>query len=98
MVTEVSDCPPLLIFKNLVKPPKGNFPTGMVVLGSKGGTMTQEFMTSSYIPKILSRRPGGYFKSLSTLLLMDSAKSHKTPAVQDNLTKKVAITKFCMEV
>ena len=79
--------PPLVIFKNLKKPPSGNFPSGMVVLGSKGGSMKQEFMLSSYIPKILSRRPGAFFSShnLSTLLIMDSATSHTTDNVSEAL-------------
>ena len=34
--------PPMIIFKNLVKPPSGNFPPRVMVKGSKGGTMTGE--------------------------------------------------------
>ena len=30
---------PIIIFKNLVKPPPGHFPPGVVVQGIKGGTM-----------------------------------------------------------
>ena len=37
---------PLLIFNNLTK-----FPSGIVVLGSKGGTMRTQFMLDSYIPQ-----------------------------------------------
>ena len=57
----------MFIFKNLKNAPKGNFPVGTVVEGSKGGTTTHPFMMGSYIPRILCRRPGGYFKSLSTV-------------------------------
>ena len=34
--------PPMIIFKNLVKPPSGNFPPRVMVKGSKGDTMTGE--------------------------------------------------------
>ena len=75
--------PPMLIFKNLVKPPKGNFRDDMVVLGSKGGTMTMDFMVNYYIPKILYRRPGGFVQSASTLLILDSATSHTGEAIDE---------------
>ena len=68
--------PPLIIFKNLTKAPVGKYPPGMQVLGSKGGTITQSMMTETYVPKIWKRRPGGFFNSGKSLLLMDSAKSH----------------------
>ena len=63
---------PMLICKNLVKPPEGNFRDDMVVLGSKGGTMTMDFMVNYYISKILSRRLGVFFQSASALLILDS--------------------------
>ena len=68
--------PPLLIFKNLKKAPKGHFVPGVCVFGSKGGTMTQKMMLESYLPKILKRRPGGYFNSAPALTIMDSAICH----------------------
>ena len=80
--------PPLIIFKNLVKPPKGKSPPGMVVLGTKGGTTTQGIMLKNYIPKILSKRTGGYFQRLSTLLILDSATSHTTEEVKAGLQEK----------
>ena len=80
--------PPLIIFKNLTKAPKGKFPPGMVVLGTKGGSTTEQIMLDEYIPKVLVKRPGGFFNSLSTLLIMDSATSHKTEAVKEQLTEK----------
>ena len=80
--------PLMLIFKNLLNPPKGNFPPGMLALGSKGGSMTHEFMKTSFVPKILSRRTGGYFHSLSTLLLLDSASSHIGPEVESKMAKE----------
>ena len=55
--------PPMLIFKNLKKAPKGKFPPGMAVLGSKGETMTQNFMVNTFSPKISKRRPGGFFNT-----------------------------------
>ena len=72
--------PPLIIFKNLQKPPKGKFPPGMVVLETKGGSTTEQIMLDEYIPKILSKRPGGFFNSLLTFFILDSATSHTTDA------------------
>ena len=48
---------PVVIFKNLKKPPKGEFPLGMVILDTKGGSIISELMKSSIVPKILMRRP-----------------------------------------
>ena len=45
-------------------------------------------MLNDYIPKVLSKRPGGFFNSLSTLLIMDSATSHATEAVRNRLGEK----------
>ena len=68
--------PPLLIFKNLKNPPMGKFPSGIVVLGSKGGTMRTQFMLDSYIPQIYKLRPGNFFNSPKCLFVMDSATCH----------------------
>ena len=54
---KVTTLPPMLIFKNLVKPPKGKFPLGMCVIGSKGGSMTGKMMKESYVPMIYKGRP-----------------------------------------
>ena len=86
--------PIMFISKNLKKAPKGNFPVGTVIEGSKGGTMTHAFMMGSYIPRILCRRPGGYFKSLSTLLIMDSAKFHLGEKVEESLKKEDVSVKY----
>ena len=75
---------PLLIFKNLKKPPKGKFPSGMVVLGSKGGTMHTNFMINSYIPQIYKRRPGNFFNSPESIFIMDNATCHRS---EDIVTK-----------
>ena len=40
--------PLMIIFKNLVKPPSGNFPCRVMVQGTKGGTLTGELMTKTY--------------------------------------------------
>ena len=40
--------PTLITFKNLKKIPPGKCPTGIQVLGSKGGTMTQTMMKYPY--------------------------------------------------
>ena len=75
---------PLLIFKNMKKPPQGKFPSGIVVLGSKGGTMRTQFMLDSYIPQIYKRRPGNFLNSPKCLFGMDSATFH----LSDDIPKK----------
>ena len=37
------------------------FPSGFVVLGTKGGSATEQIMLDEYIPKVLVERPGGFF-------------------------------------
>ena len=45
--------PTMVIFRGLKHPPKGSFPPDVIVEASKGGVMTQEFMTNIYIPKVI---------------------------------------------
>ena len=78
--------PLMLIFKNLKKAPKGKFPPGMAVLGSKGGTMTQKFMVNTFFPKIWKRRPGGFFNTGQSMLLIDSAICHLNGSIPEALT------------
>ena len=40
--------PLMIIFKNLVKPPSGNFPPHAMVQGTKGGSMIGELMAKTY--------------------------------------------------
>ena len=68
--------PPLVIFKNLTKTPRGNFPKGMVIEGTKGGTMKRSIMRDLYGPELWKNRPGCFFQQPKSLLIMDSAKSH----------------------
>ena len=53
--------PPMIIFKNLKKAPKRKFPPGMIVTGTKDGTMTRELMMASYL-KLFKRRPECFFE------------------------------------
>ena len=78
--------PPMLIFKNLKKAPKGKFPPGMSVMRSKGGTMTQNFMVSTFSTKIWKRRPGGFFNTGQSMLLMDSATCDLNGGIPEALT------------
>ena len=78
--------PPLLIFKNLVKPPPGKYPAGMAVLGSKRGTMKCSMMKGTYVKCICKRRPRGFFNTGKSILLMDSAKSHLGDEVEQAFT------------
>ena len=66
----------MIIFKNLSKAPKGNFPQGMIVEGTKGGTMKRTLMKDSYAKELWKRRPGSFFGQVRSLLIKDSAKSH----------------------
>ena len=68
--------PPLVIFKNLTKAPSGKFPPGMVILGTKGGSMKRDIMVKEFISKIWARCPGGYFKTGKSVILLDSHQSH----------------------
>ena len=77
--------PPMVMFKNLKKAPKGKFPPGVVVTGSKGGSMTTKFLVNDYI-KVFKRRPGGFFSSKDTLLIMDRATSHTGEEVISKFT------------
>ena len=69
---------PLLIFKVLVKAPPGKYPAGMTVFGSKGGegAMKCSMMKKTYLKRIWKRKPGGFFNTEKSILLMDSGKSH----------------------
>ena len=52
--------PPMLIFKNLKKAPKGKFPPGMAVLDQKEG-LKQTFMVNTFIPKLFGKEDQGDF-------------------------------------
>ena len=52
--------PPMIIFKNLKKAPKGTYPPGMVIEGSNGGTMTRDMMLDKY-NGLFKKRPGCFF-------------------------------------
>ena len=76
---------PLLIFKNLVKAPPGKYPAGMADLGLKTGgggregggwAMKCSMMKETYVKCICKRRPGGFFNTGKSILLMDLAKSY----------------------
>lgn len=73
---EAITLPPMVIFKNLAKAPKGKFPKGMVIEGTKGGTMKRGIMKDCYGPQLWKKRPGSFFQQPKSLLIMDSAKSH----------------------
>ena len=65
--------PPMIILKNLVKPPSGNFPTRVMVQGTKGGTMTCELMPKTYANDLWRKRPGAYFQQPKYLLKFSSS-------------------------
>jgi hypothetical protein len=46
--------PTMVIFRGLKYPPKGTFPSDIIVEASKGGVMTGDFMTNVYIPKVIN--------------------------------------------
>ena len=70
--------PPMIIFKNFVKPPPEHFPPGVVVQSTKGGTATGELMANSYTNDLWRKRPGAFFQQPKSLLIMDSARADTT--------------------
>lgn len=89
---EGGKCPPMIIFKNLKKIPKQNFPSGIVVKVNKNGWMTEEIM-KEWVTKYLLERPNPAENPNDSLLIMDSAPSHITVAVKEAVKKvsKIAI-------
>ena len=77
--------PPMFIFKNLVKPPSGNFPPRVMVQGTKGGIMTGELIAKTYANDLWCKRPGAYFQQPKSLLIMDSARAHNSKEATDAL-------------
>ena len=77
---------PLIIFKNLKKVPKGNFPKDVVITVAKGGSMTNGIMTQTFIPEVWNQRPANLFRKRS-LLVLDSHKSHFESKVKTSLSR-----------
>ena len=77
--------PLMIIFKNLVKPPSGNFLPRVMVQGIKGGTMTGELMAKTYANDLCGKQPGAYFQQPKSLLIMDSARAHTSKEATDAL-------------
>ena len=77
--------PLMIIFKNLVKPPSGNFLPRVMVQGIKGGTMTDELMAKTYANDLCGKRPGAYFQQPKSLLIMDSVRAHTSKEATDAL-------------
>ena len=78
--------PPMIIFRGLKKPPRGNF-GDVVVSASKGGSMTNEFMKSEYLQKVWKARPGSIFKP-SCVLTLDTARCHTHEDVKAEFEKE----------
>ena len=83
--------PPLIIFKNLKKVPKGKYPKDVVVTVAKGGSMTNQIMTQSFIPEVWNKRTGRLFRKRS-LLVMDTVKSHYNVNVKNSLRQQNTVT------
>ena len=75
----------MIIFKNLVKPPSGNFPSCVMLQGTKGGTMTDKLMTKTYANDLWRKQPGAYIQQPKSLLIMDSARAHTSKEATDAL-------------
>ena len=58
----------MIVFKNLKKAPKGTYPSGMLIKGSKGGTMTRDMMLHCFKKRQKKRQK-------KSLLIMDTARS-----------------------
>ena len=65
--------PPMIIFKNLVKSPSGNFPPHVMVQGTKGGIMNGELIAKTYANDLWRKRPGAYFQQPKYLLKFSSS-------------------------
>ena len=83
--------PPMIIFKNLVKPPSGDFPPRVMVQGTKGGTMTGELMAETYANDLWRKRPGAYFQQPKSLLIMDFARAYTSKEATDALGGVVVV-------
>ena len=83
--------PPLIIFKNLKKVPKGKYPKDVVVTVAKGGSMTNQIMTQSFIPEVWNKRTGRLFRKRS-LLVMDTVKGHYHVNVKNSLRRQNTVT------
>ena len=55
-------------------------------LAQSGGTMKCSMMKETYVKRIWKRRPGGFFNTGKSILLMDSAKSHLGDEVEQAFT------------
>ena len=77
--------PPVIILKNLVKPPSGNFPSCVMLQGTKGGTMTGKLMTKTYANDLWRKQPGAYIQQPKSLVIMDSARARTSKEATDAL-------------
>lgn len=77
--------PPMLIFKRKTIP-KEKFPPGVVIRANKKGWM-DETMMNDWLDSCYVKRPGGFFKTATSLLVLDSMTAHKCESVKDHLKK-----------
>jgi hypothetical protein len=84
VTAEGNKLPPMVIFKRKTIP-KEEFPRGIVVYANEKGWNNTEMMTE-WLDKVWRRRPGGFFKTKS-LLILDSATCHKTDEVKNAIKK-----------
>ena len=68
-----------------MKPPSGNFPSCVMLQGTKGGTMTGKLMTKTYANDLWRKQPGAYIQQPKSLLIMDSARAHTSKEATDAL-------------
>jgi hypothetical protein len=82
--------PAMVIFRNLKRIPKGNFPKDVVVQVAQKGSMNSELM-NSWKKLVWSKRPQGMFRPKS-VLIFDSATSHVKKTVLSSLKQHYATT------
>jgi hypothetical protein len=80
---------PMVIFKRIIMP-KETFPKGSVVKVNKKGWV-DESMMKGWLQECFARRPGGFFRQLKSMLVMDSMRAHITDAVKEAIKKNNAI-------
>ena len=72
--------PPMVIFKRKTLP-KGKFPDGVVVKANEKGWMDEDLMRA-WISEVFIKRPGGFFHTLSLMLICDPMHAHLTETVK----------------
>ena len=86
--------PPLVIFKNLTKAPRGNFPKDMTAIGTKGGSMATDIMVEIYLKHVWQKRPRDFFRKRKDVFIMDKATCHQDVSITEGFAKQNTIVEY----